>query len=107
MKLIETLDVLYHCPNLNGFSITNTLVHNFSYGVHLEEKKRAYKKVTFISSMFSSIFLPSLSRHVSFISKMNINGGYFDMHEDDKLFMNVVVHYANIRMPDTKFGTIN
>lgn len=42
-----------------------------------------------------------------FISSKNINGSYFDMHEDNELFMNVVVHYANICMPDTKVGTIN
>lgn len=59
--------------------------------------------------MFGSLFLPDLSRHVSFIYNLDTNDSYFDMHEDDKVFVNVVVnvHYANIRMPDTTFHTIN
>lgn len=42
------------------------------------------------------------------MSNLNINSCYFDLHEDDKVFVGVDVkaRYVNIRMPDTKFDTI-
>ncbi|KAG2228540.1 hypothetical protein INT48_005877 [Thamnidium elegans] len=76
---ITLFDILRHCSNLRGFSIVNTLLHNFGVGFQLKE--RVYEKVTF-------------------------EGGYFvDRDQSSSILRDTSIKYVDIFMPYTKFNT--